>query len=621
MGSGVATLLPPDNRHVLLDLLRPPPGSRLAHAVATTFTLDLTAALVAPLAFASQRLHGKQDPVAVMEAVRSASDRVDVFCQSGHVRIPARHSDLMAFVEGAIHEVAPPRPGRLFHPKLWVLLFGSEDGDSLRLVVATRNLTDDVSWDAAVRLDGTIEARREKRNAPLANLIRQLPTMARDALSPVRIQRIENLAETLRYAAWDPLPPSDQPTFHVFGVAGLPRPSPDFTGYRHLIVSPFINDEGLDVVAPTSRDSTVTLVSRPEQMERLEPSTVQRLSETRIVSPLAGLAAAGDREDEHPAEGELASPSSGAGSLLGGGLHAKLYVVERNRAAHVFIGSANATDAAFDGNVEILLEFSAGATRFGVESFLDQGSGMAELLEDYPAVGGVDADPQEDAQATLESVLRRVAGLRWSLTVEGADEPYVLRASAHSGLGLNADTLSRVALLTQPARARDLRGGREANFDNVPLADVSPFLTVTLSREIDGMGRIEASTVIRARLINDPAGRLDAVLARQVDSPEKFLRFLLLLLGLEATGSWDTSASGEEAGTWARAGQVGTLEAILRALAEHPSAIDELDRLVQRLRRTEQGSRILPSGFDTVWDQVLAARKRLPRALTKRGAG
>jgi hypothetical protein len=613
-------MLPPDNRHVLLDLLRPPLGGRLAHAVATTFTLDLTAALVAPLAFASQRLHGKQDPVAIMEAVRGAADRVDVFCQSGHVRIPARHSDLMAFLEGAIHEVVPPRPGRLFHPKLWALLFESDEGDSLRLVVATRNLTDDVSWDVAVRLDGVIDSRPHARNAPLAGFIRNLPAMARDSLPPERVQRIENLAETLRYAVWDSLPPAGEPTFHVFGVEGLRRSSPDFTGYRHLIVSPFVNDGGLDVVAPTSRGSTVTLVSRPEQMEQLETATVQRLSATRIVSPLAGLTAAGEDKDEDAASLGVTSGPSVTGSLLGGGLHAKLYVVERNRAAHVFVGSANATEAAFDGNVEVLVEFSAGAAKFGVDTFLGQTSGMAELLEDYLAVGGAEADPKEDAQAQLENVLRRVASLRWSLTVEAVSEPYTLHAQVRGRVGLDADTVARIALLTQPARARDFRADHEVKFANVPLADVTPFLIVSLSREIDGIGRLEANTVVRARLVKDPAGRLDAVLARQVDTPEKFLRFLLLLLGLEDRGGFEMSAAGDGAGSWSRAGRLGTLEAILRALAEHPSAIDELDRLVVRLRRTEEGSRILPEGFDTVWDQVLAARRRLPSVLTKRAA-
>ena len=42
----------PDSRVVLMDQLRPPAGYQLEAAVATTFTLHLATALVAPLAFA-----------------------------------------------------------------------------------------------------------------------------------------------------------------------------------------------------------------------------------------------------------------------------------------------------------------------------------------------------------------------------------------------------------------------------------------------------------------------------------------------------------------------------------------------------------------------------------------
>ena len=49
------------------------------------------------------------------------------------------------------------------------------------------------------------------------------------------------------------------------------------------------------------------------------------------------------------------------------GLHAKLYVVERNKEAHVFIGSANTTNAAWGGNDELLLEIVGKVGVFGVE--------------------------------------------------------------------------------------------------------------------------------------------------------------------------------------------------------------------------------------------------------------
>ena len=120
-------MLAPDSRALLLESLRPPLGHRLDAAVATTFTLDFTAALVAPLAFAAHEVRASTDPMAILEAVRSSADRVDVFCQAGQVSVPLQPSDLMAFLEPMIHRVRRPRPGYLFHPKVWVLRYASPE--------------------------------------------------------------------------------------------------------------------------------------------------------------------------------------------------------------------------------------------------------------------------------------------------------------------------------------------------------------------------------------------------------------------------------------------------------------------------------------------------------------
>lgn len=49
-------MLSPDGRALLVELLRPPPGTELVRGIATTFTLDLASALAAPLSFATHRL-------------------------------------------------------------------------------------------------------------------------------------------------------------------------------------------------------------------------------------------------------------------------------------------------------------------------------------------------------------------------------------------------------------------------------------------------------------------------------------------------------------------------------------------------------------------------------------
>lgn len=141
-------MLAPDRRELLLDALRPPAGHSLDRAVATTFTLDLEAALTVPLAFAGFRFDEQPDPIEIMEALREMGRRIDIFCQAGAIGAGSWPSDLLALLEGSIHAARRPRPGHIFHPKVWALRFLDRAQEpSYRLLVLSRNLTRDRSWD------------------------------------------------------------------------------------------------------------------------------------------------------------------------------------------------------------------------------------------------------------------------------------------------------------------------------------------------------------------------------------------------------------------------------------------------------------------------------------------
>ena len=181
-------MLEPDGRAALTEQLRPPSGFQLAHAVATTFTLDLTTALSVPLAFAAHRVRESRDPIAILDAVRRAADKIDVFAQAGQVFEPRVASDLFALLEPMIHPARAPRPNMLFHPKVWVLEYADGDARSYRMLCASRNLTNDRSWDLVVRLDGIATDEPTEQSAPLGAFVRALPAMSVQPL-PARSRR------------------------------------------------------------------------------------------------------------------------------------------------------------------------------------------------------------------------------------------------------------------------------------------------------------------------------------------------------------------------------------------------------------------------------------------------
>ena len=196
-------MLEPDGRAVLVELLRPPPGAELVRGIATTFTLDLTSALAAPLSFASHRLGSGKDPVAILQAINMASDHLDIFCQAGQMTPPSGASDLVACLEQMVHPVKSPHAGGLFHPKIWLLEFSDGSETSFRFLCASRNLTGDRSWDVVVRLDGTRGSRPLAVNKPLRDLTLNLPTWTIQPLPAGRTARLHELAESVRYAEWE----------------------------------------------------------------------------------------------------------------------------------------------------------------------------------------------------------------------------------------------------------------------------------------------------------------------------------------------------------------------------------------------------------------------------------
>ena len=605
-----ANMLSPDDRTLLVDLLAPPDaGFRLERAVATTFTLHLTALLPVPLGLAGADLSSSTDPLSILQAIRNYSDRIDVFCQAGHVSVPSQRNDLLAFLEPMVHQVKAPRPGHLFHPKLWVLRFANNDGEErYRLVCGSRNLTHDRAWDVVVSLEGRRTLQRHAVNRPIADLLMSLAGRVPAGVPADRRAAIDELAQGVRFVEWERpdnvVPSKDWLAFHVFGPGRATAPNMD--GYRRLVVSPFLNNAGLDATWPDGAGECV-LLSRAEELNALGDEWRDWLEQHADLRVLDETAAIPDPD----------SDEAGLRWSLSG-LHAKLYVVERNKEAHVFLGSANTTDAAWGGNDELLVEIVGRVGTYGVEATIGESTGFGRILLPHTLGDVVEEAPDDELRRTFENALRELSALTYTATVEGEREHPMLWVRSDESLraadGLPPDTELTVELLTitgQPHRPSfGVRLDHRWQLSEVE--EITPFLVMRLASG-RGSGRVEVSSVVLARLVGDPAHRLDRVLARRIATTSEFLRFILLLLQLAGREGWFPESQG--AGTFDAFGMgdggAGVLEAVLTALAISPGTIDDIDRLVKRLTATEQGRKVLPDGWDAFWPSVVDARSRL----------
>ena len=129
------------------------------------------------------------------------------------------------------------------------------------------------------------------------------------------------------------------------------------------------------------------------------------------------LANATDESDEGgSADGEID---------LTRGLHAKCYVVDAGWKSHVFTGSANATEAAFNGNVEFLVELVGPRSKFGIDALFRREDGktcLGDVLDEFTPKP-VEVDPVAvGLRAAIEKTRQALTSAHFEATVSDDEE-------------------------------------------------------------------------------------------------------------------------------------------------------------------------------------------------------
>ncbi|MDE2870045.1 MAG: phospholipase D family protein [Chloroflexota bacterium] len=594
-------MLAPDSRALLLDSLRPPAGYSLDRAVATTFTLDLETALTVPLAFAGFRLEEQPDPIEVMQSLRGMSERLDIFCQAGAIGASRWPSDLLALLEDVVHPVRRPRPGHIFHPKTWVLRFRDESEEPLyRLLVLSRNLTADRSWDTILWLDGWRARRINQRNAPLVRFVRALPGLTVSPLLPDRQTILGEFAEELRRVEWELPDGVHEAHFHPIGLPYARRfpVEEHFRGYRKLVISPFVREGAIRRIFRVRAGQTAVLISRGGELNALPADALDRVDVYEL-DPTASLA--GDDADGESNQSFFTQ------------LHAKVFVFERAKRAHLFVGSANATDAGLSQNVEFLCELVGRARTLGVDALVGEDAPLRAMLTPYDPCTEPPNGNGTDTRALDDLLLDIAGGVRFHTAIAKRTEGWVARITSDAAPRRIPDgACVTIAPYNRPDESYSFSKEDRVDFELPPreLADITAFLRLTASRKVNGE-TLERSTAVCSRLEGAPADRLRQILARQIDTPEKFLRLLALLIGFASGIGSVVSATGNGSASWSEGAGQGVLELLARALAESPESIDHLDEIIEHLRRSPHASNVLPQGWDDVWLPVLEARRAM----------
>jgi hypothetical protein len=705
-------MLEPNERTVLTNALRGPAGFRVDRVISTTYSLDLAAQLTLPLSFTIASGDGidgsgRVDVVTLLDALRRHAERVLVFCQGGRIAVPRRGLQLMGFLENSIFEVSAPRGGA-FHPKLTIARYvldpdhpawseGTPPGPEevrYRLLCGTRNLTFDRCWDTMLVLEGTLTRSRSlafSRNRPLVELIAALPAMALRSMPEEKATTVAEFADELLRVQFEPPEGFDgEADGLAFWAIGLNekqvwpfRKRSDGILNRILVISPFLDGTCLSRL---NQDGTLeAVVSRTEELDTLPADVFKRANQWHVLAdaaegePIDEAIASGTGSTERPPSEE--SPGSPVSDLESRsisiepsepdprGLHAKLFIAERGWEARLWTGSANATSAAFEHNVEFLVELRGKKSKIGIDALLKRSDrskaevGFGDLLVPYrPRKDPVATDSvAEKLEKMLDEARRslvharlvaRVAVASDSLPqtpvrsipampspaeptgqvpvseLPAAPEAPISTASVGASLALPKQSydvvilasaelpepwpegveclLRPISLPIEQAATVTSSAGTVARFSRLAYESLTGFCAVDLTGRLRGktLGTRFVLSVPLEGAIGDRARRL---LLSMLNSKERLLRYLLMLLDEpESVLAGDDGQGSSEKWAYCATGAFGIplLEPLLRSLANNPSRLDPIERLVRDLEATEEGRTLLPPEFLAVWTSI-----------------
>ena len=587
------------------EQLIPPSGYELTRAVGTTYSLDLEALMVLPVAlFHSRTLDGDPEELRfeLLDAITKSAGKIDVFCQKGHISVPKKYHHLMAYWEKGVHEILPNTYVKSFHPKVWVIRYESpEKPVSYRVLVMSRNLTQSRDWDLALTSEGEVGKEELPGNEPLVHFLRYLNSLEKGRFP-------EGFIRDVGKVAFDCPEHFQKMGFQPSGFAWPDKDSRYENSItkqkweRLLIVSPFLDGKTLATLKRNT-ERTCHLFSRREELDAIPEEILAGFDCWQF----SDLVEKGElREDMSEGEQEAKLQS----------LHAKLFVGMKNGRTTWYLGSANCSEPAQGRNVEFMMELRGAdtkgiRTKDVVESLtLNEEKQEQGLFERYrPGV-----KTESDGSRALDQQIRKIRHDIASLPILGRAEKFPIGTAY--GLTLEIDA-RRLALPPGfEVRVRPIGETHKAPIPIIPSTQntitefsgyeetlLSPFLEISILNE-----NSTAVRFLRSMEIVLPESRLTRIFNSIIDSQEKFLKYLAFLLTGEEggaifdEGTGHTSAPKKE--TDGSASDVGVFERLMVAASRNPQRLESVEQLVQRLEAEsiEDSQPILSSDFKKLWD-------------------
>lgn len=388
--------LNPQSRIAFCSNLRPPEGYRFDVGVGTTYSLDFTRALTIPLNLALYATDNCNEfasrEIPIFEAIDILKNRLFIFVEPGQIKgKEQKYSRICSLLENFVVEIGAKNGGS-FHPKFWLLQYVSIDGKQhkkFKLLITSRNLTLDRSWDTVLTLDGNVKTNSQVNNIPIKKFVEFLFKNSKLKKYSKSKFGVSKFCDNLLNTKWDIPNNFNRITFSVNGIEKtVSDNSIKFGECSNLaVVSPFCDKTTLDKLLCLKRKNgeRPILIGRPDELKNIETDTLRKYEVKELVSEVFFGDAESENADNNEQKSSVDEEKIAPSQRKFYGLHAKLYFLEQKNNFELTIGSGNATDRGLFNNlnVEIFVTLHGKIKVVGgIKEFIGK-KGIGPIIHDY----------------------------------------------------------------------------------------------------------------------------------------------------------------------------------------------------------------------------------------------
>ena len=578
------------------DLLTPPPNYHADFALGTTYGLSLEALVGVPMAlFLSEEMNKGMttNPIVALEGLRRSADRFAILCEAGQITVPQNQNTVFALLENSVFEVVLPND-KSFHPKIWLLRFINDQKIPLyRLIVLSRNLTFDRSWDLSVCLEGAQQKARTTKNRPLQDFVEYLRPKV---INRKKRTKIAQMITELDHIHFDPLDPQFSDfNFYPLGIAGYQQPPGDLFDTYHdlLIISPFLSKGTVKKFAAGALSKpTKTLITRREELTKLSPDVFNAF-QVYVMKEMVV-----DGEDAISGD-EIEGDENRSQDI-----HAKFYARTKYSQHSFYVGSANCSESAFHGNVEFLLQLQYAKRGFRLENLLedlfgkDDHDNPFERIEAIPQIQITDTDVAD----SLEKGIKQLCRTHSKATVLQVGEQYQVEIQF-------AKIPEMINFFISPlAGAQRVKLTNSTILQNLQLEQLSEFYHVTATLNDTSIHRM-----IKIRTFGIPEDRDKAVFKTVIRDQQTFIRYIAFLLSdsllMTSLEQMDIERLGSATWDFSSLQMPVLYENMLKTATREPERLQEIKRVIQLI----DDPTIIPSGFSELYKTFMQAVEKVKR--------